>query len=237
MVDLHRDAYAEVRSVGWMYMSTLGLYSVFLVQKKICHCNQMRIGEIWLVFGSMMISIYMLAFSTPTMYPFIVQQLQPSQPKSQLPKLTIDLFAYLSSQPGSTSHLDLPSLDAIDKQIVLEILVNLEGVFDYDYDGELWEGSLGGIDDGDSDDSLDADLDAEDTFEEEECNGSLVDSDESGSNDGSYANELLNVDLENEIPRHIDVAAEDKDRNPTENVAGQLVTDFKANLAIQADNM
>ncbi|KAJ8428380.1 hypothetical protein Cgig2_011137 [Carnegiea gigantea] len=87
---------------------------------------------------------------------------------------------------------------------------------------KLIEGSVGGIDDSDSDVCLNAYFDAEDmqeaSKEEEECDKSLVDSYGSGSNDGSNVDELLNVDLEEEIPRHIDADAEDEDGNPTENV-------------------
>ena len=57
--------------------------------------------------------------------------------------------------------------------------------------------------------------------EEEECDESWVDLDESGSNDRSNAGGLLNVDLEDEIPRHIDANAENEDGNPTKNVCNK----------------
>ena len=55
------------------------------------------------------------------------------------------MSAYLSSQPGSTSQLDLPSLDAIDASLegleayYFRDLSQPRGVSDYDYDEEFWE--------------------------------------------------------------------------------------------------
>ena len=69
---------------------------------------------------------------------------------------------------------------------------------DYDYDGEFWEGSSGGIDDSDSDGNLDVDFNVEDVEEaskEEECNESLVDSGENGSNDGSDQYDCIMSDI------------------------------------------
>ncbi|KAJ8423571.1 hypothetical protein Cgig2_013324 [Carnegiea gigantea] len=107
-----------------------------------------------------------------------------------------------------------------------------------------------GVDEGEADDSFDANFDAEtmhEASEEKQCNQSLVDSDECGSNDGSDTDELLNANLEDEIPRYIDANAEDDDRNPSEkyveqNVSKwkyieQLMIDFKANPTMQAINM
>ncbi|KAJ8432528.1 hypothetical protein Cgig2_030320 [Carnegiea gigantea] len=248
MIDLHRDAYIEGKK---------------------CGLNVPEYFGIWEYDGGKIL-IYILALSTPTMYHFIVQQLQPSQvaptmqpvehplssihydlkyaqPESQLPELTIDLSAYLSSQLKSTSQLDLPSLDAINvglgglEAYDLRDLRQPRGASDYDYDGEFWEDNLGRIDD------------LMTTSEKEECNESLVDLNENGSNDESDADEILNIDLDDEIPRHIDADAEDEDGNPTENmrnkilqenkmashpwIVEQLMIDFKANPTMQASNI
>jgi len=95
------------------------------------------------------------------------------------------------------------------------------GASNYDYDREFREGNLGGVNESEDDDSLDANCDAEnmhEASEEEDCNESLVDSDECGRNDGSDADVLLNVDLEDQIPTHINADAEDDDGNPIKNV-------------------
>ncbi|KAJ8439682.1 hypothetical protein Cgig2_022210 [Carnegiea gigantea] len=260
MIDLDRDAYVEGKKCEVDVFEYFGFVFCPPGSKKKLPLESdedwRNLVSIWEYDGGK-IPIYMLALSTPTMYTFIVQQLQSSQAgpgekpiqplavlllmrplssihhdpeyaqhESQLPKLTIDLSAYLSSQPRSTSPLELPSLDAINvglgrlRAYDLRDLSQPRGASDYDYNGEFWVGSSGGIDDSDYDDSLHVDFDAEDVeeaSEEEEYNESLVVSDENGSNDGSDADDLLTVDSENEIPRHIDADAEDEDGNPIEN--------------------
>ncbi|KAJ8444478.1 hypothetical protein Cgig2_024042 [Carnegiea gigantea] len=263
MIDLHRDAYVEGKKCGVDVPEYFGFAFCPPGSKKKLPLESDKdwrnLVSIWEYDGGK-IPICMLALSTPTMYTFIVQQLQSSQVgptekhvepltlllmrplsfihhdpesakhKSQLPKLAVDLSAYLSSQPRSTSQLELPSLDANVGLGGLEAydlrdLCHPRRVSNYDYNGECWEGSSGEMNDSDSDNSLDVDFDAEDleeASEEEECNESLVHSDENDSNDGSDADDLLNVDLENEIPGHIDADAEDKDGNSIENVWNKM---------------
>ncbi|KAJ8439594.1 hypothetical protein Cgig2_024181 [Carnegiea gigantea] len=149
-------------------------------------------------------------------------------------------------------NVGLGGLEAYD----LRDLSQPRGVSDYDYDREFEESSSSGNGESDSDDSVDLDFDVVDVQEGdgvEEFSESLVDSDENGSNDGSDVDEIENVDVGDEIPRHIDAEGEDDDGNPIENVwnkilqknkmashpwvAQQLVIDFKANPTMQAANI
>ena len=55
----------------------------------------------------------------------------------------------------------------------------------------------------------------------------MVNLNESGSNDESDVDEILNIDLKDEIPRHIDADAEDEDGNPTENMWNKMYQNGK----------
>ncbi|KAJ8426534.1 LOW QUALITY PROTEIN: hypothetical protein Cgig2_003655 [Carnegiea gigantea] len=176
----------------------------------------MRLRETWLVFGIMLvIPMYMLALNARTMYHFIVQQLQHSQitppvdhviaPSTNVSENECkDFSAYLSSKLGSRYQLDVPSLNAINVGLGGLEAYDLRdpsqyiGASSYDYGREFGEGNLGGVNESEDDDSLDANCDAKnmhEASEEEEWNESLVDSDECSRNDGSDADELLNADL------------------------------------------
>ncbi|KAJ8441140.1 hypothetical protein Cgig2_006969 [Carnegiea gigantea] len=210
MIDLHRDAYVEGRKCGVDVSEYFGF--VFCPpgsQKKL----PLQSDEDWR--------------KLPLISPLPSQpQPEAAQPEPQLLNLTVDLSAYLFYQTTSTSQPEVPSLDAINvglgglEAYDLRDLSQPKGVSDYDYDREFRESSSSGNGESDSNDSVDPDFDIVDVQEgdgEEECTESLVDSYENGSNDGSDVDEIENVDVGDEIPRHIDAEGEDDDGNPTKN--------------------
>jgi len=145
--------------------------------------------------------------------------------------LTADFSTWLSTQSRSTSELDLPSLDIINVGLGgleahdLRVSVNLEGhltmIMMGSFEKQIQEGMMivqMMI-------AMMLIFDAEkvhEASEEEECNESLVDSNECGRNDGSDTDKLLNVDLEDEIPTHINADAGDDDGKLPKNVWNKM---------------
>jgi len=70
----------------------------------------------------------------------------------------------------------------------------------------------------DNSENADFDVKSEQKNTKEDYSESLVDSDDHSNTYDSDANELLQVALEEEIPRHMSANAEDDDGNPTENM-------------------
>ncbi|KAJ8427848.1 hypothetical protein Cgig2_012548 [Carnegiea gigantea] len=241
MIDLYRDAYVDGKKCG----VDVPEYFRFVFcppgsKKKL----PLQSNEDW---RNLVNSNRHASFVFPYYVHLIVQQLQLSQagptkqpiepiaaasinegendfgtPKSKSANLTVDLSEYLSAQPISTSQLHLPSLDTINKHMILEISVNLEG-----YLTMVMMGSFGKV--------------VREglmivilmtvlmlilmlkMYKRLLKNKHVMNLDVSGSNDESDADELLNVDLEDEIPRHTNVDAEDEDGNTTENEWNKIV--------------
>ncbi|KAJ8438285.1 hypothetical protein Cgig2_003748 [Carnegiea gigantea] len=124
MIDLHQDAYVEGRKCG----VDVPEYFEFVFcppgsPKKLplqSDEDWRNLVSLWEYDGGK-IPIYMLALNNPSMYIFIVQQLEASlagptkqpveppqpeaaQPEPQLPNLTVDLSTYLFFQTTSTSQ-------------------------------------------------------------------------------------------------------------------------------------
>ncbi|KAJ8435072.1 LOW QUALITY PROTEIN: hypothetical protein Cgig2_032963 [Carnegiea gigantea] len=218
-----------VRS-GCKYLNIFGFCYVHL-QEGSCHYNVMRIGGSWLTFKSIQqIPIYMLVVSRSSIYRFIVQQLEGSE---RTP--TNEGVGNGNVQAPSTD-VDLRGLEAYDLRYFGQ--PTRESDYDYDYDGE---GSKQG---GKAVMMMIVkmlNLMEIRMREDQDCNESLVDSNEDCvSNDGCEANDVLNVELEDGIPRHIDADVEDVEENKSASylcVVEQLLINFKVNPTMTPVNM
>ncbi|KAJ8445942.1 LOW QUALITY PROTEIN: hypothetical protein Cgig2_009871 [Carnegiea gigantea] len=244
MIDLHQDAY--VRSAeyfGFVFCPPDSKRKLLLQSDE----DWRALISIWEYSGGKIL-IYMPALSTPTMYHFIVQQLQPvqvaltMQPVESVVALSINKcgndFGTIEMEDQPRGYLTMIMMESFGKAVQEGLMIVILMIV----------------------------LIYARASEEECCDESWVDLDKSGSNDGSNAGRLLNVDLEDEIPRHIDANAENEDGNPTKNesfalqriknnrfrhitvckvqtygftsmVTKQLMVDFKANPTMQAGNI
>ncbi|KAJ8433722.1 hypothetical protein Cgig2_004351 [Carnegiea gigantea] len=132
MIDLHRDAYIEGKKCGVDVPEYFGFAFCPPGSKKKLPSESdedwRNLVSIWEYDGGK-ISIYMVALSTPTMYTFIVQQLQSSQAGPT--EKPIEPLTAASINEGEI-NVGLGGVEAYD----LRDLSQTRGVSDYDYNGE-----------------------------------------------------------------------------------------------------